>query len=306
MPRPTARDSHIDRAMTNISIAYRNNAYIAEEVFPLVTVDKQSDLYFVFDKASWFRARSGPRAPGTRAPRADYTLSSSPYLCINDSLAKEISDEVRNNADAPLRPDITATEFVTDGLLLGLEKRVATLVTACANWAAASNPGTLWSTTTSDIWADIDTAVNAVVSSIGREPNVAILGWPVWKAMRNHPDFIDRVKYTRQTGRVEPQDLRSWFGFEKVLIGKAVENTAEEGAAVSMSFIWGKHFWVGYVADAPALETPSAGYVFRWGNRVVERFREDQEHTDVVAAEHFTDEVICASDAGSGFFTCVA
>src|SRR3990172_3951628 len=301
MPRPTARDSHIDRAMTNISIAYRNNAYIAEEVFPLVTVDKQSDLYFVFDKASWFRARSGPRAPGTRAPRADYTLSSSPYLCIKYSLTKEISGEGRKNGYAPLAPDLTATQFVTDGLLLGLEKRVATLVTACANWAAASNPGTLWSTTTSDIWADIDTAVNAVVSSIGREPNVAIMGWPVWKAMRNHPDFIDRVKYTRQTGRVEPEDIRSWFGFEKVLIGKAVENTSLPGAAVSMSFVWGKHFWVGYVTNAPALEQPSAGYIFRWGNRTVERFRMDQEHTDILAAEWHTDEVITASDAGAIF-----
>ena len=306
MATPTQRDSHIDRAATNISIAYRNNAYIAEEVFPLVPVDKQSDVYFVFDKASWFRNRSGPRAPGTRAPRADYELSSSPYLCVNDSLAKEIPDEVRNNSDAPLRPDITAAEFVTDGLLLGLEKRVADLVTACANWASSSNPGTLWSTTTSDIWADIDTAVNAVVSLIGREPNVAIMGWPVWKAMRNHSDFIDRVKYTRQTGRVEPEDLRSWFGFEKVLIGKAVENTSLPGVAVSMSFIWGKHFWVGYVTNAPALEQPSAGYIFRWGNRTVERFRMDQEHMDVLAAEWHTDEVITASDAGAIFATAVA
>ena len=67
MPKPTARDVHIDRAATNISIAYRNNAYIAEEVFPIVPSDKQSDLYFVFDKGSWFRNRSGPRAPTTSA-----------------------------------------------------------------------------------------------------------------------------------------------------------------------------------------------------------------------------------------------
>ena len=306
MPQPTSRDSHIDRAATNISIAYRNNTYIAEEVFPIVPSDKQSNLYFVFDKASWFRNRSGPRAPTTRAPRAVYELSASPYLCINDSLAYEIPDEVRNNADQPLRPDITAAEFVTDGLLLGLEKRVATLITACANWAAASNPGTLWSNANSDIWADVDTAVNAVVSSIGREPNVAIMGWPVWKAMRNHPDFVERVKYTRQTGRVEPEDLRSWFGFDRVLIGKAVENTANQGAAVSMSFVWGKHFWVGYVTDAPALDSPSAGYTFRWGNRTVERFRMDQEKTDVLAAEWYTSEKITASDAGAIFATAVA
>ena len=36
-----------------------------------------------------------------------------------------------------------------------------------------------------------------------------------------------------------------------------------------------------------------------------ERFREEQEHQDVVAAEWFTDEVITASDSGAGMYDCV-
>lgn len=306
MARPTARDVHIDTLMTGISIAYHNNGYIAQEIFPIVPVEHQSDFYYTFDKESWYRNRSGPRAPGTIAPRADYGIGTASYLCINDAMAKEIPDEVRNNADAPFRPDITATNFVTDALELALEIRVANLITACANWASASNPSVLWSTGTSDIWTDIDNAVDAVVSVTGREPNVAVMGWPVWKAMRSHPDFLDRVKYTRSSGMVEVGDLRSWFGVEKVLIGRAIKNIAEEGQAASLSYVWGKTFWVGYVPDAPSMEEPSSGYIFRWGDRKVERFREDQAHVDILAAEWFTDEVITASDTGAGFFTAVA
>lgn len=303
MARPTARDVHVDSIMTGISIGYHNNAYIAQEIFPIVPVEHQTDLYYTFDKESWYRNRSGPRAPGTVAPRADYGIATASYLCVNDAMAKEIPDEVRDNSDAPLRVDITATNFVTDALELALEIRVATLITACANWAAASNPGTGWSVNNSDPWADIDTAVDAVVSTTGREPNVAVLGWPVWKSLRNHPDFLDRVKYTRSSGRIEVGDLRSWFGFDKVLIGRAIKNNAMEGQAASLAYVWGNTFWVGYVPAAPALEEPSSGYIFRWGNRKVERFRDDQAHMDIIAAEWNLCEKITASDTGAGFFS---
>lgn len=305
MPNPTARDVHVNAPLSRISIAYRNAAYIADQIFPVVSVDKQTDCYFVFDKQSWFRNRSGPRSPGTRAPRADYGITTASYLCVNDSLAKEITDEMRNNADMPLRPDITATEFVTDGLLLGLEIRVADLVTACANWSSGSNPSVQWTSDTSDPWGDIDTCVNAVVSTIGRAPNVAVMSWDVWRNLRQHPDFLDRIKYTRAGGRIEVSDLSGWFGFDKVLIGAALKDTAVEGRTSSISYVWGDDFWCGYVPTAPSLEVPAAGYVLTWGGRKVERFREDEEHQDVVAAEWFTDEVITASDSGAGFFDVV-
>jgi len=305
MATPTARDVHVDQPMTRISIAYRNADYIGNQIFPVVPVDKKSDVYFVFDKASWFRNRSSPRSPGAKANRAEYGVTTASYICINDALAKEIQDEVRDNADAPLRPDITATQFVTDALLLGQEIRVATLVTACANWSNASNPTTKWTSDVSDPWGDIDNAINAIVSNIGRFPNTAVMSWDVWRHLRQHPDFLDRVKHTRAGGRIEATDLASWFGFDKVLIGAAITDSAQEGATSSVSYVWGDDFWCGYVPSAPALEVPAAGYCLQWGAKKVERFREEQEHQDVIAAEWFTDEVISASDSGAGYFDVV-
>lgn len=305
MSRPTTYDVHVNRPLSQISVAYRNTAYIADQVFPMVQVEKKSDLYFVFPKQAWFRNRSGVRAPGTRAPRADYPITTASYVCINDSLAKEIADEVRENADSPLRPDITATNFVTDGLLLGLEVRVANIITASTNWASASTAGTLWSSDTSDPWDNIDTCVNAVISNLGVEPNVCTMSWGVWRHLRQHPDFLDRIKYTRPGGRVEPQDLANWFGFEKVLIGKSLVDTAQEGATAAMSYVWGNDFWCGYVAPGAALETPSAGYVLRWGNRSIERHRYGEEKMDVIVGQHFTAEKITASDAGAGYYNVV-
>ena len=44
---PTMSDVHIDAALSELSIAYKNKSFIADQVFPLVTVEKQSDKYYV-------------------------------------------------------------------------------------------------------------------------------------------------------------------------------------------------------------------------------------------------------------------
>lgn len=302
MARPTRRSVHVNRPLSNISIGYKNSFYIAEGVFPLVPVQKQSDVYFIWDKEAWFRLRAGTRAPGTRAPRVDYGVSTASYICLNYALAKGIPDEVRDNADAPLRPDVTATNFVTDGIMLGMEDRVATLIGASGNWASASNPGTQWDDDTSDAWGDISTLCYEVEGQIGRPANTMVAGRNAWKTLRNHPDLVDRVKYQREGGKLIPADLQGWFDVERVLVGRARKDTSEEGQSASMTDVWGDFLWVGYVTPNPAIDEPSAGYCFRWGQRSVSRFRADQEHEDVVEVEEWTDELITASDAGGGFY----
>jgi len=300
MARPTRRDVHINRPLTNVSIAYKNGFYIADQTFPIVPVNNQTDAYFKFDKEAWFRLRAGTRAPGTRAPVVDYGISNASFICLNYSLAKAIPDEVRDNADAPLRPDVTATNFVTDGLMLSQEDRVATIIGASGSWATASNPGTKWDVDTSDAWGDISQLIFAVEGQIGRPANTMVVGRPAWKALRNHPDIVDRIKYQREGGTLSPNDLKGWFDVEKVLVGRARKVTSEEGATVVMADVWGDYLWVGYVSPTPTIEEPSAGYCFRWGTRTVARYRIDIEHQDLVEAEEWMDEVICASDAGGG------
>ena len=305
MPTPTPRDVHLDGALSQFSIAYRNESYIYDQIFPIVPVAKQTDFYFIFDKQAWFRDIVKQRAPGTRAQRADYTLSTASYVAINYALAKAVPDEVRANADSPLRPDVEATEFVTDALLRGVERRVATLVTASANWAYAASPTTQWTADTADPLGDIEAAINGVVSTIGRQANVGVMSWDVWRYLKNHPDLLDRVKYTRNGGVPMPSDLAGWFGLEKLLIGNSLYDSAIEGQTASMLYIWGDVFWVGYVAPNATLLTPSAGFTLQWGARESRRFREDQERQDVMEVSHYTDEVIAASDSGAIVYNAI-
>ena len=305
MPRPTTRDvSPYLTALQNVSINYRNPMYIYREIFPVVSVENKTGYYWIFDQGPWIRERSGVRAPGTRAPRAGYTLSTASYVCVNDSLATPVPDEVVQNAVGALQPLINAANYVSDGLELAEEIRVANLIAASANWGYAASPGTIWSNDNSDPWGDIDTGMNNIVSLTGRPPNTLVMSWSVWRHLRQHPDFLDRVKYTRPSGRIEPEDLRCLFGFEKVLIGTAIKDTSLEGQTASPTYVWGNTLWMGYVPETPALDVPAAGYVLVWGqeNRVMNRFREEQEHQTILESGWSITQVVTASTSGALFY----
>jgi hypothetical protein len=301
MSKPTHQQVHIDVALTNISIAYNPGTFIAEQVFPAVPVGKISNRYFIYTKADWLRREADVRAPGTRAARGDYGLSTGQYVCVERAIAKGVPDEIADNADSPLQPDADAARWVTNQLMLEQENDVAGVAFGSSVWSASATPSTLWSNDTSDPLGDVETATNGIVSTIGQEANKGIMGRGLWRYVKNHPDIVDRIK-----GAAGPQSpavvtlnaVAALFGIDRLLIGSAIADSAQEGATSSLSYIWGNHFLVAYVAGAPSLLNPSAGYVFTYGQRRIETFREDQEKQNVISGYQSWDTAAVAADAG--------
>jgi len=61
--KPTLQDIRYDPILSNVSVAYKNEEYIAEKVFPLVKVANATGKYFIYDTAS-FRKEQSLRAAG--------------------------------------------------------------------------------------------------------------------------------------------------------------------------------------------------------------------------------------------------
>jgi len=299
MAKPTYAQVHIDQPLTNISIAYRPSKFIAEQVFPRVPVTKISDKFFVYTKADWLRREAEPRAMGTRASRGDYGLTTDSYVCTEKAIAKGVPDEIVDNADNPLRPAQDATNYVTSQILLELESEVAGNAFG-AGWSSSATPSPTWDNATSTPIEDVATAVNTVISNIGNMPNVGVMGQGLWRFTSQHPDIIDRIKYS--AGPTSPavvtlQAVAALFGLDRLLIGITIEDTAAEGASSSLAYVWGNHLLVAYVTAQPSLLEPTAGYVFTYKNRVINRYREEQEHQDVVEAVQSWDTKLTATDA---------
>ena len=77
MPEGT---KHIDAALSNISIAYRNGVFIAERVLPVVPVLKQSDKYYTHGKEA-FNVLDDRRSAGSEARTYDSSTRGKSLSC---------------------------------------------------------------------------------------------------------------------------------------------------------------------------------------------------------------------------------
>lgn len=291
---PTMQNAHIDRALTNVSVAYMQDAsaFIADKVFPIVKVKRQSDVFYVYNKGDFMRDEAKVRGAATESAGGDYGVEASdPYYCRKHSFHKDVTPEERANYDEPLNADTDASDFVTQKMLIRREMEWASKFFKSGVWgteiegasaASPASPGVnkkviYWDLPTSDPIGDITTASVEMASATSFRPNTLVLSPYVFNALKNHEDILDRIKYT-QKGIVTADLLATLFEVDKVVVAWAVVNTAEKGSDDKVGFIMGKHALLCYAAPSPALKKPSAGYIFAWtglqgsgayGNRVV-------------------------------------
>ena len=317
MPQPNINSVHVDAILTNISVAYLQNQdnFIADKVFPVIPVDKKSDKFFTYTKNDWFRDEAQRRAGGTESAGGGYGLSTGSYNADVFAFHKDVDDQTLYNADAPLNPLREATEFVTRRLMLRKEIQWNTDFFAGGIWAndydgvsgaPSTNEVKQWSDyAASDPIDDIEDAKAGILSATGMEANTLVLGYDVFRALKNHPDIVDRIKYT-SSQTVTADMLAAMFDVPRVIISKAVKATNNEGATAAYSFTSGKKALLCHVAPTPGLLTPSAGYSFSWtgvsgglGATVgTSQFRMESLKADRIEAEMAFDNKVIADDLG--------
>jgi hypothetical protein len=325
MPQPNINSVHIDAILTNISVAYLQNQdnFIADKVFPVIPVDKKSNKYFTYTKNDWFRDEAQRRAPGTESAGGGYNLSTGTYSCDVFAFHKDVDDQTLANADTPLNPLREATEFVTRRLMLRRELQWVSDFFATSVWGTdvtgvAGTPTAgqtkQWSDyTSSDPISDIENAKSGILSATGMEGNTLVLGYDVFKSLKNHPDLVDRIKYT-SSQTITTDMLAAMFDIPRVIVAKAVKATNNEGATEAYSFAHGKKALLCHVAPQPGLLTPSAGYSFSWtgvsgglGATIgTSQFRMESIKSDRVEAEMAFDNKVIGSDLGYFWDSIVA
>lgn len=319
MPQPTQNDVHVDAILTNISIAYiqDQSRFISSKVFPIVRVEKQSDKFYSYTKADWFRDEAARRGDSTESAGSGYGLTTDSYSADVYAFHKDVGDQVRNNADSPLNLDADATRFVTQRLLLRQEIQWVTDYFATSKWGTdktGTTDFTKWDDfAASDPIEDIEAGKETILKNTGFMPNTLVLGYQVARKLKNHPDFVDRIKYT-SSQTITPDMIGAMLDIEKVYVATAIKNTAVEGATAAYDFTHGKKALLAYVNPSPGLLAPSAGYTFAWegvsgglGQSVgVSRFRMDHLKADRVEGESAWDNKIIGSDLGYFFDAAVA
>ena len=313
--QPGRGDVHVDAALTNISVAFMQDAshFIAAQVFPEIPVTHRSDEYFTYDRDDTRRDEVKPRAPGAESAGGGFNMGTDNYSCDVFAFHKDVADQTRDNADPAVDVDEDATRFVTQQFLIQREVRWASEFLATGIWTNEVTPATLWDDGASDPEADIDLGKTTILLSTGYMPNTLVVSWQVHQALKKHPLIVDRYKHTSSES-ITANMIAAFLEIEKYIISKASYNTAAEGATAVNAFVAGKHALLAYVAPSPGLLTPSAGYTFVWSGFTgassvgarIKNFRLERNSSDRIEGEFSYDNKVVSADLGYFFLGAVS
>lgn len=234
MPNPS--ELHIDGPLSTFITGYSNGDYIADEVMPIVKVDKKSDDFSKYLLKDMISLTDDRQSPTGEAPQGTYDLVPDSYLVTNRSRGGLVPLEAIINADDPQKPFEQHLKVETNRLYLNREKRCADLLLDPASYADTTN-GSNWYSDASTPLADVMTAIESIPPSMIEETKlVAVCGLELANALKRHPDLRGAGSDSRV---IEAEAMAKLFGLDQLFVSNAVYNTAAAGQPVAKSRIWG-------------------------------------------------------------------
>lgn len=335
MPFLTPSAVHVDQPLTNLTLAYMQEQtnFIADKVFPTVGVQKQSDKYYIYDRANGNRAGDVKAlSPRTEVERIGLSISNSSYFTDVYGLGMDFDEQTLANEDAMLEIRSAGATTLVNRLLIHREEQFASTFFAASVWGTeytgvSGTPSTgevkQWSDyTNATPIRDVTTARRAMqLKSGGFKPNTMVVGKETRDILVNHPDILARLNggaTVSNTALITNAKLAEIFEVENFYVMEAVKNTGAEGLAESNAFIGGKSALLTYTPRTAGLMTPAAGVTFAWNNLqgvnnlgiTVESFSDDalkrQQIAEMIQVKMAYDMKVVGADMGVFFKTIVA
>lgn len=271
-----AQASYLDQRLTNVSNAWMNDDkdFIAEQVFPIVPVQKKTFKVGSYTKESLRVPNTSVRTGEAKARRVNLGRTDQQMGPLSEhALSDFVTNDDQEMTDDPYDALEDATENIMQKMSLIDEKALATFLSSTSNITHNTNIGATPTNQWNDYgnstpFNDIKTGAIQMKSSALKIPNTFFTSWEAWIQMVDHPDFLDRIKWS-QTGVMTEADFLKLFapyGITNIIIGKVSENTAQEGLTDSLSAVWGKNAWLAYITNKPGLREVNGGYKFQLEN----------------------------------------
>jgi hypothetical protein len=310
---PVQADVYVDPALTNFSIAYQDNRYIADKIFPTIPVDTPTGIYYVHDRSK-FRAVNDYRAMGTRAQSVGTKISQATYgPLIDHELETPVYWELLKLAKDPLRLEMKATSDITQMSIINKE---IDAFNKCADTAVVTQTVALsgndrwdnYSTSTpSDPADDVALAVDTVKRQTHKSSTdlTVIIGYEVWSKLRNHPQMLERVKYSER-GIVTTDLVAEVFNVKRVWIAEGEYNNTEVGQTDNSAYIWGKNVWVLLIDDTAEIDSITFGLTMQMGNREIDTRSDRDIKANIVRITNYYQQLVVAAHAGYLISTVVS
>ena len=311
MAQPThSQVQVVDPVLTGMLVGYKQDdmRFVADRVFPVLSVPNQAFTYYTFTKKYWFLDQLTGRTPGAAYARAGYGVESATGYANTFGLEHMIADEVRNNNQVPMSLEQSGAQFLAQQSLIRRERAFSTDFMTTSVWGTDDNNATTdWDDfAAGDPFNDVITAKRTISNNTGNDGNTMALGYIVHAALQNHPDIVDRIKHVQVAGLGSVENaLRSLFDVQNYLVSKASYNSANEGQTFSAAAIIDDDCLVCYTTPSAGIMQATAGFTFAWdgggGGGSIFTYRDDKVDADILKLKESWDQKVVASDVGYFF-----
>lgn len=317
--------------LTNMSMAYfaEQGDFVAPSLFPVCPVSLSSSYYYKFTKADLARDNVRRKPAYGKVQPAIMGQTDDTYKCEVDQVLVGIDqistlDYSRSRAPGVADPRRAKVRFASEQMMLHNDRIFAENFFKTGVWEQewtgvdATPTGSQFlkfSDANFDPVHFFDERIRDIKQTGRRKPNRLALGYDAYLALKNHPDILERVKYTGTTANpanVTPAVLAQLFGIEQVKVLESTYNAAGIGQE-DMQFICDtKGALLCYATPTPQIDEPSAGYIFTWdmlGNGATTAFDqfegEKGTHSEFVEGLMATDMKKTCDDLAMFFKDCV-
>lgn len=321
-----------NRYLSNMSMAYFANPgdWVATKLFPICPVSLTTSFYYTFAKGDLARDNVQRKPAYGKANPAVMGHTDNTYKCEVDQIIVGIDqigtlDFQRSNSPASIDPRRSKVRFTAEQMNLHLDVQFAKNFFHEGVWenefegvdgSPSGNQFLNFNDANFDPVHFFNARRREIKLSGRREPNKLALGYDAYIALTEHPDILERVKYTGSTANpaiVTRQVLAQILQIDEVTVLESTYNVAEPGQPDDMQFICdSKGALLCYATPTPAIDEPSAGYIFTWdmlgnGNwMATDQFEgEGGTHTEFIEGLMSTDMRKTADDLACYMKNCV-
>jgi len=300
-----AYDLHLAQWLTEMAIGYQPQGIIADSIFPIVRVAKQTDWYPVFSRQEALTIENTARAPGTEARKITRSVTSGSYFAKNYALKTELTLEDRVNMDMGLATELVGgrARYILNKLMLDWDLRVSNLVNSSSNVGSSGTVTSAWNGAGSPL-TNLWTAIDNVKYATGYRPNRVVFGARAWDSFRRDVTVRNLIYGVNNGGGyVNLPQVKTVFEVDDMMVGQSFYSSSNESQAEAVSVIWPDNVLVSFTAPNPTREDPSFGYSFRWAGGVPEMAVEVLPYdpkikSEEIEAAYYQDEKITGSSYG--------
>jgi hypothetical protein len=258
---------HINEVLTTMSLMYANEDFIGLQCMPEVfTGGSLAGTWFTYGQRDRMAFPDDTVGEGEEPNELNETRSTDTYALVERAFKEHLSFETLQNQMAPLNELIDLQESVLYGLRFKQEQRIVAAVELAGNYGANTTTvaaGDRWDTADGgDPGAVVDDAVAHIWSGNGPGILVAPMSLALFNLLRRHPRILDG--FTSPNGAspkvADANMLARFFSVDRILIGKARQDTANIGQTATYARMWANAMSILRVANPPGRRNASWGY----------------------------------------------